>query len=266
MYRRSDSTLRIPPASDALLWRYMPFERLAAMLETQSLWFTRVDHFRDPYESELPRNDRKLLQRKILLDPNAEIAEVRLADYRGNPGPFAAREIGELMRTAAGVAQLLRRSTFVNCWHANSHEDAGMWDRYGKQGEGVAVTTTLDRLIASVADEPRPIDIAHVEYMDYRVGSILDKSGELNHFLLCCTKRDSFSQEQEVRLITLDASKSGPTIRGVALRCDITALVRDIYIDPDAMPVFVKSVRATAKQYGLIVRPIKSDLYTPLAH
>ena len=230
-------------------------------LATQTLWFTRVDRFVDPYESQLPKADRKVLEKKLMFDPRWRIAEVHLADYQGNAiGPGGAEKI-EMMRTPAGIARLLRIATFANCWQANDNENAGMWDLYGIPGETVAITSTLDRIVSALADEPRRLSAAKVAYIDYRSESILDANGDLNHISLCATKRNYYSHEQEVRLFTIDASMSDADMRGMPIRCATDALIKGIHIDPLGTTEFVRKVAAMARKYDL-PEPNESDIYT----
>ena len=39
-----------PPPLDAVLWRYMPYNHFASLLEHPALWFTRADRFNDEHE------------------------------------------------------------------------------------------------------------------------------------------------------------------------------------------------------------------------
>lgn len=41
------------PAPDAKLWRYMDLAKFLSLLESCSLFFTRLDHFQDPFEGAL---------------------------------------------------------------------------------------------------------------------------------------------------------------------------------------------------------------------
>ena len=60
------------------------------------------------------------------------------------------------------------RQVFISCWHRSEYESAAMWKLYLKSDEGVAISTTCDRLSRCFKDgTPHDIFIGEVDYLDY---------------------------------------------------------------------------------------------------
>lgn len=53
LYSISGNNHRTIPRSSAKLWRYMDLAKFLSLLDESSLYFTRIDHFNDPYEGAL---------------------------------------------------------------------------------------------------------------------------------------------------------------------------------------------------------------------
>ena len=52
MYEPNDDF--VTPPDETVIWRYMNLERLLAMIASKTLYFTRLDRFRDTWEGMLP--------------------------------------------------------------------------------------------------------------------------------------------------------------------------------------------------------------------
>jgi hypothetical protein len=74
--------------------------------------------------------------------------------------------LAALQAKLAPHTQMMRRYTYLNCWHASEHESAAMWGLYQGDGRGVAVKSTFNRLINSLQSE-RLIYAGMVRYIDY---------------------------------------------------------------------------------------------------
>src|SRR5208282_4088602 len=89
----------------------------------------------------------------------------------------------------------IRDHLYVNCWHCNPDESAAMWAVYSKTS-GVAITTTLARLQAALADAPQEIEIAAVHYVPISPGFAAGSPWTI--------KRPSFAHEREARAVFRD--------------------------------------------------------------
>ena len=101
------------------LWRYFKAERFLKSLATKTLYFASATQFEDPFEGAVGFHAQ-------------HTPEDELADF---------------FETA--FAQL-RRLTKISCWHRADNESDAMWRLYAGQGKGLAVITSVDRLVTSL--------------------------------------------------------------------------------------------------------------------
>jgi hypothetical protein len=206
----------------------MDFAKFVEMLESQSLWFGRVDQLEDPLEGT---------------HTDAELKGIRkyVEEKR-------AKQLIRLFR-------LSRRELYVNCWHAGSTESLAMWDLYGKGSGIVAVKTTVERLKEVVAIHGQPVFISKMRYIDWN-----DAPG-LDNVLVACSRKDlSYRHESEVRVLLMGFTKS-PARRklGVNLQVDVKRLITEVIVGPREQKWVVNLVRAVMKKYALPQEVVASN-------
>src|ERR1700678_2112875 len=89
------------PRSSTVIWRYVDFAKFVQMIESGSIWFTRLDQLEDPLEGGHTDSE--------------------LAGIRKHVEKKRANELIHLFRAA-------RKDLFVNCWRSGSVESLAMWD------------------------------------------------------------------------------------------------------------------------------------------
>lgn len=92
-----------PMDSETKLWRYLDFTKFLSMLIESSLFFSRSDLLGDPWEGSYPRRN------------------VSDSDFVGRAGNSKLRS---RMRKTVHSKRVLN---YINCWHMNECESAGMW-------------------------------------------------------------------------------------------------------------------------------------------
>ncbi|HRH38401.1 MAG TPA: DUF2971 domain-containing protein, partial [Flavobacteriales bacterium] len=229
-----------PVEGSTVIWRYLDFTKYVHLLNSQHLYFNRLDLFEDPLEGTYPvKNEASI--------------------------PF----FKQLEET--------RKFSYVNCWHMNDGESAGMWSLYARHADGVAIQSTFDRLKTSIEAAPESILISKVKYHDYAAKSVDELSDE-NRWSENSPgstvspqifKRKSFEHEKELRAVYVDLpiefepekikQRNLPPGRLVSVNLD--ALVERIHVDPKSSGWFYDLVRAVTSRYGLTKDVIKSDLY-----
>jgi hypothetical protein len=127
------------PDPDQRIWRYLTLPKFLDLMLTGRLWFSRADQLGDPFEGSIPLFN-KLLREKLSTSENET-------------------ETRERLNRAA------RKYTYINCWHMNDQESAGMWSAYTNDVESVAVVTTYDKMRNAL---PRAYKWGTVKYIDYR--------------------------------------------------------------------------------------------------
>ena len=152
------------------LWRYFSLPKLLHLLQSNALYFARIDQFDDPFEG---------------FQTSAEYVE--------------ARRSTDIVRRVmdAVVTVSLRSATYVNCWSQFNFENASMWKTYGTDSGGVLIQTCFDKLRRAL---PSGVSLSSVRYVsdDFNDNLSSDLKARVFRKLQC------FSHEMEVRAVILD--------------------------------------------------------------
>ena len=224
----SHPDLSTPPET-TVLWRYMDFARFVQMIESQTVWFSRLDKLEDPLEGT---------------HTDTELARIR----KNVEGKRAEQLIG-LFRAA-------RKDVYVSCWRAGKAESLAMWDLYGK-GSGIVATKSTVRLLKeAVASYDKSVFISEVRYCDW------NEAPGLDNVLVACSRKDlSYQHEGEVRAILCDIVPRPEA--GIAVPADISSLVTEIMVGPREKEWVVRLVEEIKKRYDLPQPVLASDRLKP---
>ena len=112
-----------PKDRNARLWRYMDLARFLSILDKRALFFPSIATLSalDPYEGE-----------------PAFIILIESARSQG----------ADELRRLRLQNRVFSHMNFFSCWHMNDNESDAMWKIYLKFEEGVAIQSTVGRLIA----------------------------------------------------------------------------------------------------------------------
>ncbi len=249
------------PAPDAKLWRYLDLAKFLSLLESSSLYFTRLDHFQDPFEGALgsKRNEAswatkelewKKKWRKVSISKNdcfndtelQELAEQDFKKYRENIKKF-------------------RKQNYVNCWHQSDYESEAMWQLYTRDSQqGVAIQTTFERLYQALPLTP----YAHfgmVKYINYNEYNNGNSKNTFQPFDAPWYKRESFAHEKEFRIIVEDDREGCFLDWSKTIKVDLNLLIENVYISPEADQWFAELVKNIIRnRYGLRITVVHSEL------
>jgi hypothetical protein len=227
------------PDGDQPLWRYMDFPRFVDTLQHKSLWFTRLDQFRDLHEGELTTPTAELFAERR-----------RTTGFRGGVNHEKWKKI-----------------RCVNCWFMGSEESAAMWPLYAKDS-GIAVRSSIVRLRDSFPSEVTGgswmIYGSPVSYVDYEKDTMAQVApdGAVTMTLDCMCKRISFEHEKEYRLVT-NLEQNEQDRPGKHISVMLNVLIEAILVSPTAPSWIVDVVRKDAEIHGLKVPIARSILYDP---
>jgi hypothetical protein len=185
-----------------------------------------------------------------------------------------------------------RRTYFVNCWHINNYESAGMWAGYASGDEGIAIVSNYERVQDALTRTPARLFAGRVEYLDF------ERERVNNDLCFPLSKRMSFSYENEFRLIYWDldiqrqvnnlyAILASSMFRGVGqpkrtdqidwtvieddvarikyspgryVDVDIETLIEEVRVSPTSPDWFADLVKSTSKKHGIAANVVRSDL------
>ena len=228
-----------PHDDNMKVWRYLDFPKLVDFLDSQTLYFARVDTLDDPHEGTLTRGNTMATEKLI---------EKIISEGKEEQSP------AELRASFQRVTLTGRETIYVNCWHSGNSENAAMWKIYGSLTGSVAIQTTYQKLADALPDD---IYLGMVRYLDYDRTDRWIPGG--NVFYPIVHKRAEYSFEREVRALSWilqdDEGKSTtPTVAhrplGIKLPIDIATLVDSIRLQPTTPAWIRTTIERLVDKYG----------------
>ena len=226
---------KLPQNMEEKIWRYMDFTKFVSLLEEEALFFSKLSSFMDPFEGFLTKPTVKMLSAIPDDLPNEK-----------------RQEIEKIQKHNLNVLHMGRELLYVSSWHINPFESVAMWQLYLKNGEGVAIQSTVQRMADSFHGTKEPVSIGLVDYVDYDE----DEIPWNNVFYLALHKRKSFEHEKEIRALLMSAHSS----TGALVPVNLEVLIEKIYIAPDS-PVWIHDlVKKVLSRYKLEKEVVHSGL------
>jgi hypothetical protein len=172
---------------DNTVLRYLTFAKFISLITYQALWFSKLSILQDEFEGTLPSATEKIL--------TTENQKSKI--FFNHPDLHKQIDNWTSKNVSDG-----RELTVVNCWFLGEQESKVMWNEYVGHTEGVAIKSTIRKLIQYIFAWPEFSSIGKVKYVDF--GSHVMSSYEANQageraFL----KNLKFQHEQEVRIETM---------------------------------------------------------------
>lgn len=218
---------------DMKIYRYMSFKQFMYFVEYNKTYFTRITAWDDTWEAPTTKMKTEFEDGKL-----------------------------EVPLYSSGM------ELFAQCWTSKEESDA-MWRIYSNSKDGIKIQTTVKKL-----ELLEGINYYAVEkvfyYKDLMEG--LNYSQKLDFpmrvFWEGLIKRDAFTHEQEVRVIT----SSIPTFKCLEKNLDLKDkylelglnakdFIEEIIIDPRAENYYVEAIKSYCKRLGFEIVPKKSSLY-----
>ena len=189
------------PASSGgtIIWHYMSIPSFLYLLNRKQLYFSRVDRLEDKAEILVSEMEKRYW--KEVLQNDLE--------------PWIERE---------------RKRVFINCWIKSNVENSTMWSAYAAQGTGVAIKSTVDRLMESYKGDTH-ISILDVNYIDHRVQPVQIPGKKENVLRYFAAKRIFYEAEQELRLIY--ESTKVEEFESFQIPIEINSLINELVIGPN---------------------------------
>jgi hypothetical protein len=239
-----------PGSDDAVIWRFMPFNRFVEVMRTGELYFCRSDKFEDEHEGL----------------PTEEYARYVCANM--GPGHDLDNTIGDLVQQ--------KEAYFISCWYLFDHETARMWGKYGK--DGVAICSRYGLLKMALAAMPDRAMLGLVRYSFDHVG--------WNILRFITTKRPDFAHEREVRALIWKPEWAGHNrhidldnkfyrkpltpppphvLPGLRRAVDLRALVEGMVVSPEANPGTRAEIEQLMSDLGYAI-PVQESSFTGYPH
>ena len=235
-----DNNLFKPPEDISIkIWRYLDFTKFVSLLVNGGLYFSRSDHFDDQFEGSFSLANKKL--RPII--------------YESLKRNYKSEDFSAFIKQ-------LRKYIYINCWHLNEFESAGMWSLYSKTNEAICIQSTYKNFREILDKE---INIGFVRYVDYEKEWIPEKN-ILSPFLY---KRKSFEHEREIRAIINKSNINNlkniklpqvETEEGIWIKLNLKKFIQNVYVSPNSSNWFYELVSSVVSVYKLNVPVLRSSL------
>ncbi len=214
-------------SKDSEIWRYMNFSKFVDLLDSSCLFFPRLAKLQE-------------------LDP-----------YEGSIGPFflQGKPSESLKSSLKESDDTIRDDTFVSCWYLSDIESAALWRLFPKSDEGIAIKSTVGKLVQSAKHDGYTIYTGSVTYGHEKV--IARKTKKPRSFTdldVVFTKRPCFEHEKELRLAIFIRDIQGPVpLNGAGLKMGVylESLISEIIISPNAPHWMKDLVERITRKYDL---------------
>lgn len=253
-----------PSAENAKIWRYMDLAKFLSLIESESLYFVRLDQLSefDPFEGYY--TNLNLEFDKLEFENMSE--QWKKLTGINDKKIFDVIALGN--KNTRDMVKYHRSASFVNSWHIKEHESAAMWKIYLSNNEGIAIQSTFKKLINSMESyDDFEIHIGKIKYINYDT-EVIPMGNTLSPFIY---KRKSFEYEDELRALIwtpqhgknnmLDPEKNKfKDTFGLNVPVDIDILIEKIYVSPNAPKWILEVIEKIVKRFELKKEVTQSDL------
>lgn len=250
-----------------ILWRFMDLSKFLDLILSKKITLVRPELFEDVYEGS-PVPLTKALSKFFKIE-NTENEKL-------------------LKQKAQAMFRLIKYRAYINCWHLNEHESAGMWKLYCTTNDAIAIKTKVAKLKDSLditsCQVISSLQFGKVEYdadNNNKLNNIANYDGttiptQQSISLSECffIKRKSFEHEKEFRIMAINSNglnlndidkpeeelkEMGPPI--IRISCDIESMIEEIIISPTAGSWFYDVVKNVTDKLGYNFKITQSKLY-----
>ena len=158
---------------DAVLWRYMDIGKYLDIITTEKMWFTRVSELRktDPYEGTLTEYDENNTTQILAAKDKATLRGIfircgepglaNIVDQEPNKSIYWFQLV---YLTKLPQVNMNAYTNSVSCWHENQAESDAMWALYARRDAGIAIKSTISRVLTAFDTTARSMYVAKVTY------------------------------------------------------------------------------------------------------
>jgi hypothetical protein len=198
------------------IWRYIELYKFEDLLKTSSLYFTRIDCFKDNLEGISSESCKTAIANTPNIKETKIHEQFQLFDLR---------------------MQRNRESTFVCCWHINDEINPSMREAYGDNNtESIIVETSVAQLDEISQESPVPILFESIRYFDEPFFN-----QESYWFPTLFKRREDFEHEREYRSsVYISGMGSQDFIR---IKVNLNTLITNVYINPQSSGIHKKRIK-----------------------
>ena len=221
----------LPDNVDIHVWRYMDIDKFYTLMDTKSLYLCRADLLQERFEGTYSREQILDLENWFNLLGQPDISDIEREQRRKD-----------------------RVTTYISSWCMGECDLDLMWKGYVKNPPGVAIKSTVRRLvnICDKAIEYWPIDISTVSYFDHANGHFINYSGSPMTFFY---KDEHFRLDNEIRIVH-HPNCSEPSPTHVLIPIDIPEFIEEVVVQPKSTKKHISDIRNKLDASGFKKIPI----------
>jgi hypothetical protein len=210
---------KLPDDLDCHVWHYMDLFKFEDIAKSARLYLCRTDRLQEYQDLFEGTYSQQQIQERD--------------DWLQNKLPASAIENLHV------EANRRLKTTYISCWCLGDADLHHMWKSYTQASEGVAVRTTVKRLLAlcKKAITLWPLDLSQVTYFDHAGGKTIPDN-MLSPFL---HKDLHFALDNEVRIIKWSNSHP-PAPDHIDVAFSASELIEEVVLHPGATSEFRKKV------------------------
>jgi len=260
---------RTPPNK---LWRYFTLSKFVSMLKDQTIWFSRPQYFDDPHEQTMDEpSQRELFQWKLdsfVREYNRAVTS-NLKSFVTASSPMVTGlptdKSGKIKKSTIKLSDLTttllssirkdiqkwQESFCISCWRYSPYDSIAIWNQYATLKEGIAIVVDLDGIRKSF-QKFGDVRLSVIEYRDFS-----DPSNNAMDSNPLSYKDVRYASEEEARFYF--RAKLGD-LKGIPVPFDISGVVKEIHLSPDATAEFKSIVQDLLKKYNYETPLVESSL------
>jgi hypothetical protein len=222
-----------------VLTRYLTHSKYVDMVGTQSIYFSRLVRLRDgdPDEGRVATSHY--------------LADARFREADGTNAPDQRALYREFLEQGP------HQQAYVSCWYIGEAESERMWHEYVPAGEGVAVQTTVGRLLQHFNGDGgiKTVTLAPIAYVDYNEATMAGIEERDDTLAALKYKGTSWIHESEMRAILLyNMFYIYPQIPkyGERLSVSLGDFVTRLFLAPNATPEYEQKARDVVSETSVV--------------
>lgn len=231
------------PKENYSIVKYMDLAKFISLLQTESLFFCRLDKMEDKFEGTSP---------KLSIKQNEKW-------YRSlyTEGHFKTNNVDESVANdlleRQEMEEKFKKLACISCWNKNTTESYALWKIYSDINKGIMVTSSVYNLIESFNSTPENIQLSEIKYINHSTDYIPNNNSNFP----IIHKNLAYSYEQELRLIYQVEAENGliynwkPQENGKYLKTNLKILIEEIVLSPYSPEWFYDIIKDLLFKYGI---------------
>jgi hypothetical protein len=231
------------PKENYSIVKYMDLAKFISLLQTESLFFCRLDKMEDKFEGTSPRlsiEQIKKIIRNLYTEGHLKTSNID-------------ESVSNHLSKRLEIEDKIKKLTCISCWNKNTTESYALWKIYSDINKGIMVTSSINNLIESFKSTPEKIKLSEIKYINHDTDYIpIDNTNfPIIH------KNLAYSYEQELRLIYQVEAENGliynwkPEENGKYLKTNLNILIEEIVLSPYSPEWFYEIIEDLLFKYRI---------------